>query len=137
MARRGLTSGGTLVLDSQGLSLYIEQDRTVMNIVRSALERGANRVVSGATLIEAQHEGIKSARWNFVLSQVRIEPLSVGWSKEAAQLLRETGLHGHTYAIDAMVAVTALRQPDPVVMLTSDVDDMSRLCGPRVTLVAV
>lgn len=84
-------------------------------------------MVCGATLIEAQHDGIKRERWDFVLSQVRIEPLSVGWSKEAALLLRKVGLHGHKYAIDAMVAVTALHQPGPVVMLTSDVDAMSRL----------
>lgn len=137
MARGRVTGGGSLVLDSQGLSLYLDQDRAVMNMVRSALDRGADRVVSGATLIEAQHGGIKRARWNFAMSQVRVEPLSVGWSKEAALLLQEVGLHGHKYAIDAMVAVTALHQPGPVVMLTSDIDDMSRLCGSRVTLVAV
>ncbi|MEU1804055.1 DNA-binding protein [Streptomyces sp. NPDC019937] len=137
MARGRLTGGGCLVLDSQGLSLYLEQDRAVMNMVRSALDRGADRVVSGATLIEAQHDGIKRARWNYVLSQVRVEALSVDWSKEAALLLQETGLHGHKYAIDAMVAVTALHQPGPVVMLTSDTDDMEKLCGGRVTLVAV
>ncbi|MFE1957075.1 PIN domain-containing protein [Streptomyces sp. NPDC059479] len=137
MARGRLTGGGSLVLDSQGLSLYLEQARAVLNLVRSALDRGADRVVSGATLIETQHGRIKRARWNYVLSQVRVEPLSVGWSKEAAQLLQETGLHGHKYAIDAMVAVTAMHQPGPVVMLTSDVDDMAKLCGGRVTLVAV
>jgi hypothetical protein len=36
-----------------------------------------------------------------------------------------------------MVAITALHQPPPVVMLTSDVDDMAKLCGDRVTLVAL
>ena len=47
------------------------------------------------------------------------------------------GAQGHKYAIDAMVAVTAMHQPGPVVMLTSDADDMSRFCGDRVTIVAV
>ncbi|TMR21658.1 hypothetical protein ETD86_14555 [Nonomuraea turkmeniaca] len=46
-------------------------------------------------------------------------------------------LHGHKYAIDAVVAELAIRQPRPVVMLTSDVDDMKKLCGDRVRLVAV
>ncbi len=36
-------------------------------------------------------------------------------------------LRGHTYAIDATVAEMALRQPGPVAILTSDVDDMARL----------
>ncbi|MFI7704480.1 hypothetical protein [Nonomuraea sp. NPDC049480] len=48
-----------------------------------------------------------------------------------------SGLHGHKYAIDAVVAETAIRQPRPVVMLTSDTDDMKKLCGDRVHLVAV
>jgi hypothetical protein len=47
------------------------------------------------------------------------------------------GLHGHKYAIDAAVAEAALRQQRPVVMLTSDIDDMAELCGDRIRLVAV
>ena len=47
------------------------------------------------------------------------------------------GLHGHKYAIDAAVAETALGQHRPVVMLTSDIDDMTKLCGDRVRLVSV
>ncbi|WP_433247842.1 PIN domain-containing protein [Streptosporangium sp. CA-135522] len=137
MAGRRVEVGGTLVLDSQGLSLYMDQDRAVMNMVRSALDRGANRVISGATLIEVQHDGIERSRLNRVLSQLVIEPFGVEHFKEAARLLMETGLYGHKYAIDAMVAITARRQPGPVVMLTSDLDDMSVLCGERVTLVAV
>jgi hypothetical protein len=35
------------------------------------------------------------------------------------------------------VAEAALRQPGPVAMLTSDVDDMSMLCGTRVQMIAV
>lgn len=36
-----------------------------------------------------------------------------------------------------MVAVTAMHQPGPVVMLTSDIDDMAKLCGERITLVGL
>jgi hypothetical protein len=46
-------------------------------------------------------------------------------------------LLGRKYAIDAAVAEAALRQHRPVVMLTSDIDDMTKLCGERVRLVAV
>jgi hypothetical protein len=66
-----------------------------------------------------------------------------GWAEYAcrscasAELLRAVGLHGYKYAIDATVAEVALRQPGPVAMLTSDVDDMVRLCGDRVRLVGV
>jgi hypothetical protein len=40
-------------------------------------------------------------------------------------------------AIGAAVAEAALRQHRPVIMLTSDIDDMVKLCGDRVRLVAV
>lgn len=138
MARHGgLTTGGTVLLDSQGLSLYLEQDRRVMAIIRSALDRGANRTISGVTLVETIRRRIARGRWNYVLSQIDILPMSVQWFREAADLIVTHRARGHKHAIDAMVAVTAMHQPGPVVMLTSDADDMSRFCGARVTIVAV
>jgi len=134
---RGRVTGGTLVLDSQGLSLYFEQDRAVLNMVQSALERGADRVISAATLLEAQHPGIKRARRDYVLSQLKIQPLLVPWAREAAQLLADAGLSGHSHALDAMVAVTALHQESPVVLLTSDPGDMAQLCGDSVRILPV
>ncbi|TLS44754.1 hypothetical protein FE633_18080 [Streptomyces montanus] len=59
------------------------------------------------------------------------------WPTTASAMLISAGLHGHKYAIDAAVAEMALRQRRPVVMLTSDIDDMAKLCGDRVRLVAV
>ena len=130
MARRR-PGVGTLVLDCEGLSRYIAGEPRLARRVNSALDC----VISVATMLEASHGKINRAHWNFVLSQLRIEPLTVDLAKQAAELLQDTGLHGHKYAIDAMVAVTAMRQPGPVVLLTSDVDDMTRLCGERVELV--
>ncbi|WP_323182350.1 MULTISPECIES: hypothetical protein [unclassified Streptomyces] len=50
----------------------------------------------------------------------------------ARSLLKEAGLHGHKYAIDAVLAATAFvasRRGELVNVLTSDVDDMKRLLG--------
>lgn len=58
-------------------------------------------------------------------------------ARAALRLLMDAGLHGHKYAIGAAVAEAALRQHRPVVMLTSDIDDMTKLCGDRVRPVAV
>jgi len=74
---------------------------------------------------------------NWALSRVKVEPVTEQAAKASAELLRTAGLHGHTYAIDATVAETALRQPAPVAMLTSDTDDMSKLCGNRVQLISL
>lgn len=66
-----------------------------------------------------------------------MEPLSKESARRSAGLLRDAGLRGHKYAIDAMVAEVALRLPGPVVVLTSDVDDMVKLCGRGVWVVGV
>lgn len=58
-------------------------------------------------------------------------------AKAASAMLIDAGLHGHEYAIDAVVAEMALRQRRPVVLLTSDIDDMTKPCGGKVRLVAV
>jgi hypothetical protein len=71
------------------------------------------------------------ARSNWVLSRLHVEPVGQEDSLTAVTLLREAGgLHGHTYAIDAL----ALRAPAPVIVLTSDRDDWSKLCGGRVII---
>lgn len=46
---------------------------------------------------------------------------------EAGELLGRTGLSGHRCALDALLAVVALAQSRPVVLLTSDPTDLARL----------
>lgn len=55
----------------------------------------------------------------------------------AIDLLRDASLHGHKYAIDSVVAATALDHAGPRIVVTSDVDDMNKLCGDRVRAVGV
>ncbi len=128
---------GTLVLDSAGLSGFIARDRKTMLLIDAAVQEDRALVISAATIIEVQHRGVSTARLNWVLSRLRVEDLGKDSARSAAALLQRAGLHGHQYAIDAMVAEVALRQRSPVTMLTSDVGDMSRLCGSAVRLVAV
>ncbi|MBU2662853.1 hypothetical protein KOI35_04965 [Actinoplanes bogorensis] len=125
------------MLDSQGLSSWIDRDRKVMRLLEQAERDGADFAVSAATIIEVSHSGVDMARLNWLLSQIRVEAVTKESARRSAGLLKAAGLHGHKYAIDAMVAEVALRLPGPVVMLTSDVDDMAKLCGARVRLVAV
>jgi hypothetical protein len=41
------------------------------------------------------------------------------------------------YALDAIVAATALASPAPVTVLASDPEDLHMLCGPGVRVVKV
>ncbi|MFD9716575.1 DNA-binding protein [Streptomyces sp. NPDC059076] len=137
MARRKLSHEGTLVLDSEGLSKLLADDETVVALVAEARARGMEVVICAFTIIEAVHARTNKARLSRLLSGLRVIPVGDEEAKAASALLMGASLHGHKYAIDAAVAEAALRQQRPVVMLTSDIDDMTKLCGDRVRLVAV
>jgi predicted nucleic acid-binding protein len=98
---------------------------------------GADFVVGANTIVEVSHTRVNLPRLNWTLSRVKVEPVTAEAARAAAQLLKTTGLHGHKYAIDATVAEAALRQPPPAAVLTSDTDDMAKLRGDRVRLIAL
>jgi predicted nucleic acid-binding protein len=62
-----------------------------------------------------------------VLSRITIVPVTAEIARRAGELLGTTGLSGHNCAIDAVVAATALDLEHPVMLLTSDPDDLGRL----------
>jgi predicted nucleic acid-binding protein len=62
-----------------------------------------------------------------VLSRIVVVPVTPELGRAAGELLGATGMSGHRCAIDAMVAATALGLARPVVLLTSDPDDLTRL----------
>ncbi|WP_042801383.1 DNA-binding protein [Streptomyces sp. C] len=135
MARRKLSREGTLVLDCEGLSKLLNDDEPVVSLIAEARSRGMEVVISALTISEAVHGRTNKTRLNWILSGVRVIPVGEEEARAASVLLMEAGLHGHKYAIDAAVAEAALRQPRPVALLTSDVDDMTKLCGDRVHII--
>ena len=127
----------TVVLDSEGLSAWVAQDRGVLAMLQVFHAMAADLVVGANTIVEVTHARVNMSRLNWALSRVKVEPVSEQAAKASAELLKQAGLHGHKYAIDGTVAEMALRQPGPVAMLTSDIDDMAKLCSGRVRLIAV
>ena len=132
-----MTQIATLVLDCEGLSAWMTQDRKTAALFKAVLLCGGNLVVSANTIIEVSHAGIRLPRLNWALSQTKVESVTEHTARAAAKLLKEAGLHGHKYAIDATVAEAALRQPAPVAILTSDADDMKKLCCKHVKVISV
>lgn len=127
----------SVVLDSEGLSAWIAQDRKVLGLLKVFHEMGADLIISANTIVEVSHSRVNMPRLQWTLSRVKVEPVTEQTAKEAAKLLKAAGLHGHKYAIDATVAEVALRQPGPVVLLTLDIDDMARLCGKQIGLISL
>ncbi|MEU5160585.1 PIN domain-containing protein [Streptomyces sp. NPDC020875] len=125
----------SLVLDSEALSLLLRDDRGMTARIEASRRAGVPVLVSALTVVEAAQAKTASARLRWILSRLRVEPVSTEDALTAVGLLREAGgLHGHKYAIDALVGALALRSPAPVVVLTSDRDDWSKLCGDRVVI---
>ncbi|MDT0323322.1 PIN domain-containing protein [Streptomyces millisiae] len=127
----------SVVLDAQGLATWITQDRKTLALLQVFHDMGADLVISANTIVEVSHGRVNVPRLRWALSRLRIEPVTAESARSAAELLKAAGLHGHRYAIDATVAEAALRQPGPVALLTSDLDDMRALCGDRVRLIGV
>jgi predicted nucleic acid-binding protein len=127
VARRAVSSGGTLVLDSEGLVKLASGDDRTRAFLTTARERGARVVVSAITLTEVLRGGPRDASVHRVLSRIVVLSVSPELGRRAGELLGATGLSGHRCAIDAVVAATALELPRPLLLLTSDLDDLARL----------
>ncbi|MEU9290667.1 DNA-binding protein [Streptomyces sp. NPDC048275] len=137
MSRSPAVSGGTLVLDSEGLAKAVLRDRTVTAWLVLARADDLQVMTSAATLVKVVHPRINRPALEWPLSRLVVEPLTEPLARHAAALLADAGLHGHKYAIDAMLGATGLAAPGPVTILTSDPEDLTALCSGRITVIKV
>ncbi|MEV0116296.1 PIN domain-containing protein [Streptomyces sp. NPDC050844] len=137
MTRSPAVPGGTLVLDSEGLAKAVLRDRTITGWLALARADDLRVITSAATLVEVVHPRINRPALEWTLSRLVVEPVTEAIARHAATLLADAGLHGHKYAIDAMLSATALAAQAPVTVLTSDPEDLSTLCGGRATVIKV
>jgi predicted nucleic acid-binding protein len=123
--RRGIA--GTLVLDAQGLVRLAEADKYLLVRVLKADAAGAHIVTAGSTLAEVLRGGPRDARIHRILRRVTVVEIDKSVGRKAGELLGATGMSGHRCTVDALLAAVALAQRRPVILLTSDPDDMARL----------
>ncbi|MGW0865643.1 PIN domain-containing protein [Streptomyces sp. NPDC002611] len=126
---------GALILDSEGLAKAVQRDREIHEWLTAARDADLPVVTSAAVLVEVIHPKINDAALQWTLSRLSVEPVTKSVAHSAAALLRAADLHGHKYAIDAMLCATALQHPGRVTILTSDVEDIGLLTAehPRVS----
>jgi len=133
--------GGTLVLDADGLSKLAAKDRRAQIFFEAARAHRSRVITAASTLTEVLRGGPKDAAVHRWLKLIAVVPLDKEFGRAAGELLGRTGLSGHRCALDALLAVVALAQPRPVVLLTSDPRDLEKLTyepeRPRVERVAV
>jgi predicted nucleic acid-binding protein len=127
MAGRRVAMGGTLVLDSEGLSKLAAGDALARAHLETARTRRARVVVSAITLAEVLRGGSRDAAVHRVLARITVLPVTSEIARRAGELVGKTGLSGRRCAIDAVVAATAFELERPVALLTSDPDDLATL----------
>ncbi|MFF1462132.1 hypothetical protein [Streptomyces sp. NPDC058330] len=115
------------VLDCEALSLAVRGDRKMIAWLDLAARGEAEVVTSPMTLVEAYDGRITEQRWDWVLSRLQVAEIGKDEARQARRLLTDAGLHGHKYAIAAVLAVIPRRQKGQVTVFTSDVDDLERL----------
>ena len=103
-------------------------DPTVRALVQTAYRRYDGVVVTAAsTLAEVLRGGAADARLHRILQRVTVSAIDKDTGRRAGELLGAAGLSGHRCTVDALLAVVALAQPRPALLLTSDPDDLARL----------
>lgn len=137
MNRPRARPAGTLVLDSEGLAKAVRRARKVTEWLALARADDLRVVTSAATVVEIPYPGINRPALEWTLSRIVVEPVTELIARRAAGLLADAGLHGHKYAIDAMLSATALSAASPVTVLTCDPGDISALCGTGVTAIRI
>jgi predicted nucleic acid-binding protein len=118
---------GTLVLDAQGIIRLAEADKSVFAWARRTDALGGEIVTAASTLAEVLRGGARDARIHRILRRVTVVDIDKNLGRKAGELLGATGMSGHRCTVDALIAVVALAQRRPVILLTSDPDDLARL----------
>ncbi|MDJ0461611.1 PIN domain-containing protein [Streptomyces sp. H27-C3] len=126
---------GTLVLDCEGLSQLVRRRPELIEWLAAAEAEDIRLVTSSVTLVEARDPRTNQARFDYAASRVDIVPPTEAIARHASKLLASAGLLGHEYALDAIVAATALASAAPATVLTADPEDLLTLCGPGAQVV--
>jgi len=124
---RGRLARGTLVLDADGFTKVAKEDLVARTYYQAALVDKGRVVTAASTLAEVLRGGRADVPVHRVLKNVEVVGIDPGHGRAAGELLGRLGLSGHRHAMDALLAVVALAQPRPVVVLTSDPRDLAAL----------
>lgn len=123
--RRGVV--GALVLDADGLTKLATGNLAARARFEAAKRHRRHIVTAASTLAEVLRGGHRDADMHRVLKDVEVIGIDGQHGRAAGELLGKTALSGHRCALDALLAVVALAQPRPVVLLTSDPRDLKQL----------
>lgn len=111
MIRSPAVPGGSLALDGEGLAKATLRDRTVTGWLVLAHADDLRVINSAAALVEVVLSRKNRPAQEWTLSRQAVEPITEPTARHVAAPLADTDLHGHAYAVGAMLAATALAAP--------------------------
>jgi predicted nucleic acid-binding protein len=133
--------GGGLILDAEGIVKFADGDPRTLERLRYAWQRNGKVVTAASALAEVLRGGPGDAKVHRVLSRITVVPIDKALGRTAGELLGRAGLSGQRCTTDALLAAVALGLPRPILLLTSDPEDMARLTEepgrPRAERIAV
>ena len=100
--------------------MLYRKDRRMLAWVQAAKEDGVRVATTAMATVEADYSKVHPARITWTLSQIDVHAVNREVAVQAAALLREHGLSGHEYAIDAVLAVSARLVRGLATVVTSD-----------------
>jgi predicted nucleic acid-binding protein len=115
---------GALVLDAEGLIKLASGDLRARARFEGTKRYRGRIVTAASTLTEVLRGGHQDAGLHRILKDVDVVAIDEHVGRAAGELLGKTGMSGHR---DALLAVIALAQRRPVVLLTSDPRDLEKL----------
>jgi hypothetical protein len=124
-SRRGV--GGTLVLDARGLAKLAAGDPVVRGHIREARAHDFEVVTAASAIVEVLRGGPGDAPVHQALKHVTVAAVDEEIGRKAGELLGVADMSGHKEALDSLLAVTALAQQRPVLLLTGDPAGLARL----------
>ncbi len=117
------------MLDAEGIVKFANGDARTLRRLEAVWERDAEVVTAASVLAEVLRGTAQDAKVHRALKEITVVPIDKRIGRAAAELPGWSGLSGHRCTIDAVLAAVALGLPRPVVLLTSDPEDMARLTG--------
>lgn len=120
------------VFDCEALSKAVHGDRDITALMKAAPQLDIPVITSALTTLEAWDppESGRQTLWNWTLSRIRVIHTDDQVIATSRDMLKAAGLHGHKYAIDAVLAAMAAREAASglqVTVFTSDTDDLTQL----------
>ena len=132
---QGRLSHGIVLLDSEGLNKFIDNDPRVVGLIRVAQSKDTLVAVSNLTLIETWHSKVRMDGFRWHVSRLEVSSHRgnhVAGHRSAMRISTVTMRHRLRGGSDS-----ARPRRTNEVFVTSDVDDINKHCGDRLRAVGV